>query len=391
MKRENDIPRFPNELLDKPIGERKKYFKEYKVNHPIISKLYNEVMETINDNGSYSILFVFGPTGVGKTTLYNKIIGELHKREMLNIKNDKGIIPFIGTRAIAPESGNFDWKDFYIRTLEELNEPLIHKKMLLKKEDEIKYGAYHNDKSTKAYRKSIENALKYRKTSIFLIDEAQHLAKIGSGKKLLNQMDVIKSLAAETETLIILFGTYGLQNFLNLSDQLSRRGKEFHFYRYHYDNVEERELFENILFDLLIHVPMKMEIEEIERELITYTDFFYERSLGCIGLLKDWIERTYNRSSNNGSGDYLTIDDFNHTALDVNKCLTIADEIIIGERQQEESEEKRVLLMNKIGMNTLLEKNEMDDTVKDKEKSKGKRRVGERNPKRDTVGVDKYA
>lgn len=238
MKKENDIPRFPNELLDKPIGERKKYFKEYKVNHPIISKLYNEVMETINDNGSYSILFVFGPTGVGKTTLYNKIIGELHKREMLNIKNDKGIIPFIGTRAIAPESGNFDWKDFYIRTLEELNEPLIHKKMLLKKEDEIKYGAYHNDKSTKAYRKSIENALKYRKTSIFLIDEAQHLAKIGSGKKLLNQMDVIKSLAAETETLIILFGTYGLQNFLNLSDQLSRRGKEFHFYRYHYDKVE---------------------------------------------------------------------------------------------------------------------------------------------------------
>lgn len=136
---------------------------------------------------------------------------------------------------------------------------------------------------------------------------------------------------------------------------------------------------------------MKMEIEEIERELITYTDFFYERSLGCIGLLKDWIERTYNRSSNNGSGDYLTIDDFNHTALDVNKCLTIADEIINGERQQEESEEKRVLLMNKIGMNTLPEKNEMDDTVKDKEKSKGKRRVGERNPKRDTVGVDKYA
>lgn len=391
MSSEKGFPRFPKELLERPINERKEYFQSYKVNHPIISDLFNDVMETINDNGSYSILFVFGPTGVGKTTLYNKIIRKLLEREQLNLNNNQGIIPFLGIRAIAPDSGNFDWKDFYIRSLEELNEPLIHKKKLLNKEDELKYEAYHNDKSTKAYRKSIENALKYRKTSVFLIDEAQHFAKIGSGKKLLNQMDVIKSLAAETGTLIILFGTYGLQSFLNLSDQLSRRGKEFHFYRYHYDNKDEREYFEHILFDLLAHVPMEMDIDEVEKELITYIDFFYERSIGCIGLLKDWIERAYSKSLSNGKERHLTMNDFYQTALDVPKCLTIAEEIVNGERQQEEDEEQRVLLMNKIGMNNLAIKGEMEDTVMDNKDVKRKRRVGERNPKRDTVGVDKYA
>ncbi|MED4853034.1 AAA family ATPase [Caldifermentibacillus hisashii] len=391
MKGKEKLSQFPIELLEKPIIERINYFDNFKVNHPIISDLLGELMVDIFNKGNHSILYVFGPTGVGKTTLYNKVLEKLNDKEALNIKNNPGIIPFLGTRAIAPESGNFDWKDFYIRTLEDLNEPLIHKKVLLKKEDELKYGAYHNDKSTKAYRKSIENALKYRNSSVFLIDEAQHLAKIGSGKKLLNQMDVIKSLAAETGTLIVLFGTYGLQNFLNLSDQLSRRGKEFHFPRYRYNNEQERDLFVDILYTFFAHLPMKMEKEEIENKLLAHSDFFYERSLGCIGILKDWIARTYRLSLLNGYEDRLIIDNFYNTALTVSQCLTIAEEITNGEKQQEENEEQRLLLLNKIGMDPFQSEPEKGSKVNNNKETKQKKRVGERKPKRDQVGVDKYA
>jgi GTPase SAR1 family protein len=158
---------FPKELLDRPVEDRIAYFEGYVANHPIIQKQFQELWESIHNPGSHSILYVFGPTGVGKTTLYKKLMSKLVERELENMEKNPGIIPYIGTRAIAPESGNFDWKDFYIRTLERLKEPLIDKKILLDEAGELKYGAYHNDRSTKAYRKAMENALVYRKNIRF--------------------------------------------------------------------------------------------------------------------------------------------------------------------------------------------------------------------------------
>src|SRR5690606_24792854 len=134
------------------VEERIAYFEGYVTSHPIIKEQYDKLWETVLNPGSHTILYVFGPTGVVKTTLYKKIMRKLMEKEQKNMEKDPGIIPFIGTRAIAPEDGIFNWKDFYIRTLEDLREPLIDKKVLLNKSDEIKYGAYHNDKSTKAYR-----------------------------------------------------------------------------------------------------------------------------------------------------------------------------------------------------------------------------------------------
>jgi hypothetical protein len=219
------------------------------------------------------------------------------------------------------------------------------------------------------------------KTSVFLIDEAQHLTKISSGKKLLNQMDVIKSLAAETQTLIILFGTYGLQQFLNLSDQLSRRGMEFHFPRYRYDREDELAEFENVLWTFQCHLPLKKEID-----LVKNVDFFYERSIGCVGILKDWIDTTFRHTLINGKNQ-LTIDDFNRYALSVAQCLTIMEEILNGEKQQEENAENRNLLREKIGF-TSSNDNVEEDAGKQK---RNRKKVGERNPKRDQVGVTEYA
>ncbi len=120
-------------------------------------------------------------------------------------------------------------------------------------------------------------------------------------------------------------------------------------------------------------------------DLLEYGDFFYERSLGCVGILKDWIGGTL-RKSLISDKDTLTIKDFDQSSLSVSQCLTIADEIINGEKQQEETEENRKLLRNKMGiLSNITNEN-------DRNSNKGKRkRVGERNPKRDKVGVDKYA
>lgn len=45
------------------------------------------------------------------------------------LEKDKGKIPVIAVEAVAPESGNFNWKDYYTRALIALEEPLIEHKV----------------------------------------------------------------------------------------------------------------------------------------------------------------------------------------------------------------------------------------------------------------------
>ena len=82
------------------------------------------------------------------------------------------------------------------------------------------------------YHHAVERALRFRRPVAVLIDEAQHLARMGSGRRLSDQLDVIKSIANCTGTVHVLLGTYELLAFRNLSAQLSRRSIDIHFPRY---------------------------------------------------------------------------------------------------------------------------------------------------------------
>jgi len=41
----------------------------------------------------------------------------------------------------------------------------------------------------------LEQALRYRSPTAFIVDEAQHFKRIAGGRRLLDQMDTLKSLA----------------------------------------------------------------------------------------------------------------------------------------------------------------------------------------------------
>src|SRR5207249_6305769 len=86
-----------------------------------------------------------------------------------------------------------------------------------------------------------EQALRYRRPPVVFVDEAQHIARIASGRRLSDQLDVIKSIANRTQTVHVLLGTYELLAFRNLSAQLSRRSVDVHFARYSADSPEDRQ------------------------------------------------------------------------------------------------------------------------------------------------------
>src|SRR5690606_3613859 len=128
-----------------------------------------------------SIILVFGPTGVGKSKLFELTAEYILKENLSLMSEDLGFIPVAGMEAIAPENGSFNWKDHYSRCLKSLNEPLISKKLKLEREEiNLLEG---ETLSTAGLRRALENALKYRRLRAYLVDEAQHMSITATGRK----------------------------------------------------------------------------------------------------------------------------------------------------------------------------------------------------------------
>ena len=114
-----------------------------------------------------------------------------------------------------------------------------------------------------------------------IIDEAQHLTRLSSGRRLLDQLDVIKSMANQTQTVHVLAGTYELLAFRDLNGQLSRRTTHVHIARYRADDVDDRKAFIQTVYSLQQMLPFgKLP------DLVKEWRFLYDCSSGCVGILK---------------------------------------------------------------------------------------------------------
>ena len=381
--------KFPAYLLDQSSSERVAYFENYKANHPKLQQVLKLVMDSIRKPDGASLIAVYGPTGVGKTTLRLKIEKQLIEEALPQLEQDKGKIPVIGVEAVAPESGNFNWKDYYTRALIALEEPLIEHKVAF---DYNIPGIRRNDEgvvlikqstSTAKLRQALEKALFHRHPEIFFVDEAQHLAKMSSGQKLQTQLDCLKSLANMTGVLHGLFGTYELLIFRDLSAQLSRRTIDIHFPRYKPNNLQDLRAFKNILFTFQRHLPLKE-----EPDLVGRWDYFYERSLGCVGILKDWLTRTL-RDALDEKAETITDKHLKRRAWSVSQCKRMLQEIEEGESQLEETDQDISDLRKALGLDPDLIAETSNNSSKPKKKTS--RRVGQRKPKRDSIGVSQNA
>ena len=76
-----------------------------------------------------SLILVVGPTGVGKTTLRQRIERPLLEDAQASPTCSPGHIPVVGLEVAAPDGRNFPWKDYYTRALLALAEPFIADKI----------------------------------------------------------------------------------------------------------------------------------------------------------------------------------------------------------------------------------------------------------------------
>jgi len=179
---------FPHELLQRSASERLAYFRSYTVAHPLLKTVSDALRRAIQEPGGASLIFVVGPTGVGKTTLRLRIEQELKQRFLAVGEPDPGRIPVVGFEAAAPDSGNFSWKDYYRRALRALEEPLIDYKLDYPMSDPSRGRAGKWTVAARVcnpeLRQALEQALHHRRPAAVLIDEAQHFTKMASGRRL---------------------------------------------------------------------------------------------------------------------------------------------------------------------------------------------------------------
>jgi hypothetical protein len=370
---------FPRELLARPSEERLAYFRMYTVAHPLLAEAKEKLMASISESEPNSLVFVFGPTGVGKTTLRLKAEQVISNELQPGLEQDRGRIPVVGVEAIAPESGRFCWSDHFRRLLVAMNEPLTD----CKRDAEtlyVRHTSTFGSKSTTAeYRHAVEQALRFRRPAAVMIDEAQHLSKMASGRRLLDQLDVVKSIANQTRIVHVLFGTYDLLSFRNLNGQLSRRSLDVHFPRYRAESASERQVFVNVLGSFAHHMPLPE-----QPDLAGEWEFLYERSIGCVGILKQWLTRTLHSVLRRG-GNTIGRKDLEAQALSVLQCEKILSETAEGESRAAEPAEARGALQVRLGLRTGAVNN--IGNVSKPAIPRKTRRPGMRRPQRDRIGV----
>ncbi|MDQ0186942.1 hypothetical protein J2S16_003550 [Cytobacillus kochii] len=336
-------------------------------------------MDKINGSPGGRVYLIFGPTGVGKSTLYQKVKSQILNDYLKELNQKSGLLPVAGVELPSPDNGKFNWKDFYQRLLQALNEPLIsHKIDYGSKESKRKLPNYVSYTSPEL-RKSLENAIMYRETKTILLDEAQHLLKMASGRRLLDQMDAIKSLANITNTTFVMFGTYELMHFFDLNGQLSRRTDEIHFRRYNVRKESEIREFKSVVNTFQVYLPF---VEQVN--ILPYWDFMYERSVGCIGILKEWLNTSLRDALANDFST-MTYDLLLKHAPSPTKSLKIAEEAIEGERKLDGQEKNVVNLQRLLGLDSNNHEEEPEvGTINTKKKKKN---IGRRKPNRDQVGI----
>lgn len=382
-------PLFPKELLDKSFEERRNFFKNHTVTHNFFEETFQELLHTIQDSQPGTLVFLYGPSGVGKTTMIRLIEKALVKQSLKQLETDLEMLPVVCVTALETDAFSFDWKDFFQRLLIKLNDPLPDEKLSLILKNEIyTKNAQLLEKSnlvnSRKFRRAAENMLKLRKPLAVLIDEAQHIGKVTSSRKLLDQLNVVKCLADETKSIYVLSGTYELMPFLNLNDQLARRSINMQFPRYKAENETERDHFIKALRTFQQFLPL-----EQTPDLVSRWDYFYERTLGCIGTLNDWLERAFSLALRDG-GKQMIPKHWEKRSPMLSQCQKKYLEIARAEKELKGAEGDWSKFREQIGLFSTESESNKDLKKENKSAKKGRSagKVGVRNPQRDSIKGD---
>lgn len=396
-------------------------FKAYTVTHPLLEQTGTALIQALREPAGFAHVLLYGPTGVGKTTVLTHVTAHLTPFFLSQSTLPHGAAPALGGRASyplearvpspllllearIPDGGTFNRADYYRSALDQLGDPFygeyrlidIHEGQTWETKTRTRGRAAQFSDSGQL-RCALEDAVRRRGVRAIILDEAQHLMKVAGGAKLLDQLEWLKSMSNTMGVVHVLVGTYDLLDLRNLSSQTARRGHDIHFPRYQFQQEADQVAFQRTLRGLLEHIPLHMDLQN----LMNHWYYFYERSIGCIGVLKDWLVRTLSDALHSGA-DTLLLDRLQAYALSNAQCERMATDAAAAEHRLHYTESSREHLWSLLGMSVIPGKQEDHSTQDQRTSTPGSRsgeevsephprpthlRVGQRAPERDPVGT----
>jgi len=343
------------ELLGLSPEEKKAWFKQATITHRLLEQTDRAIMRAIREHGGFAYVFVYGPSGAGKTTMIHQVSQRLNgstpPSRVWNAASPSSAsftpVPVLVLETRPPDGAAFNRADYYRNALVKLGEPFyehrrfvdIHSEYAGERRTQGRGKAAHFNDSSEL-RNAMEEAMQRHGVRAVILDEAQHVMTIGSnasGSSLLDQLDWIKSMTNVTDIVHILVGTYDLLSFTRLNGQTSRRGLPVHFPRYQLQREEDCTEFQAALLALLKKVPLHTDAETL---VVKHWLSFYERCIGCVGVLKDWLMRAVSAALDEGD-DRLSLERVQEHALSISQCEQMALDAIEGEQKLNYTEGRR--------------------------------------------------
>ncbi|SRR6266700_2657584 len=201
-------------------------FKAYAVNHALLEDVDTRLTQAILEPAGFAHLLVYGPSGVGKTTMLRRT--ERQVRELyahVSTPSDAAVQwrylqgspalpaqPLLVLEARPPDGLTFNRADYYRSALTALGESYYKQWSLVDIHVDQTWETKTRSKSTgrvaqfndsPELRHALEETLVRRGVRAVIVDEAQHLMKVASGAKLLDQLDWIKSMTNMTNVVYI--------------------------------------------------------------------------------------------------------------------------------------------------------------------------------------------
>ncbi len=302
-------------------------FKTVTVKHARLREVDEQLSLLVEEHTDATHVLLCGPGGVGKSKVL-KVVAERFTRE----EPDRFVVPILLLEPIPPDQGSYLRLDYYRQIITALKEHLLVKELLGKVAHLMAAPKATRGRTGATdwldLREVAEQALIRARVKAVFADEGHRLMQGDGSHSVDAQLEWLKSLTNRTNVVHVLADPYALFGFRNTSGQLARRGRDLHFPRYHVASLEERQEFAGAVQYLLERVPLTCDVEA----LLTRWRWFAEGSVGCIGVLKDWLVDAVTVTLAQG-GTSLTEESLTRTMPHPAKRVSLEMEARAGEHQ----------------------------------------------------------
>lgn len=359
--------------------------------HKKFDEAFDESYDLIVNAQPGELVHVVGASGIGKSTLRNRLFLEINK--------SLGQIPRGELRIISVNASNnansfYDSKDFFSRSLVYAGDPFRfvpntpdqskdadsldrYLERLIKSKEWLSKNIPNTETDI---RSSFEKICRIKGVLYFFIDEAHVIRITHKNRDPSDHVESLKNLAVELGIVIVLFGTFTLLELCNFSSEVNRRGPVVHFSRYTENDDDMTEY-------LLVLEKLGKAFSFCSPDFIrTHFEYLFSVTAGVTGeahglfrraRAKAWV-RTRKAQIKAVS---ITLPDLKKAAHPTRRVKKLYFDIALGEEFFEEATDELLAeLRHKLKTKTLIEKPVNDPTGP--KRSPGRRTIG-----RDKVGV----